>query len=390
MSELKKHTASGQALGYYFQLERALSWIAKSPWGSSVGIETEDDVVIELTSGAKIYEQDKSSTSSIFPFSTNKIDFWKTLLIWLNGLKSKEIQCVEPHPTFYMVTNKIASNQLAVEIGRAESDQEINNVIIKLREAANNTPEGIKDTVTKVIEFNNSQLSYLIKNIKFYDGSSSINKMNLASDLQLPKDDEDFYIERLIGYVFNIAVEAWRNNKPAIIERDDFMRLKNTLISDRFKDTFNEETVRVADIVIDNERQNGKSTYIKQLELIELNDDEIRLAIEDFLKSSKARTIMAKKGYIEEQSLVNTNNELTRRWTTISRQKKRTQLTYKWTDIDLGQEIYDSTLGYKATINGYPTRNYFLTNGIYHLLANDLKVGWHPNFEKLLKNKKDE
>jgi len=390
LTELKKHTASGQALGYYFQLERALSWIAKSPYGSSIGIETEDDVVIELINGAKIYEQDKSSTSSTFPLNTNRIDFWKTLLIWLNGLKSREIQCVEPHPSFYMVTNKIASNQLVVEIGLAESDQEINNMVVKLRKAANSTPNGIKDTVNKVMEFGDLQLSYLIKNIKFCDGSSSINKTNLISDLQLPENDTDFYIERLTGYVFNIAVEAWRNNKPAIIERDDFMRLKNSLISDRFKDVFNEETVRVADIVIYNERKNGKSTYIKQLELIELNDDEIRLAIEDFLKSSQARTIMAKKGYIEEQSLINTNIELTRRWTTISKQKKRIQLAYKWSDIDLGQDIYDATLGYKATINGYSTRNYFLTNGIYHLLANELRVGWHPNFEKLLKRKKNE
>ena len=99
---------------------------------------------------------------------------------------------------------------------------------------------------------------------------------------------------------------------------------------------------------------------------------------------------MAKKGYIEEQSLVNTNDELTRRWATIFRQKKRVQIAYKWADVDLGQEIYDSTLGYKATINGYTTRNYFLTNGMYHFLANDLRVGWHPNFEKILNRKKNE
>ena len=108
MDGLQKHTASGQALGYFFQLERAMSWLAKSPIGSVVGIETEDDVVVKLLNGESIYEQDKSSTSSTFPFSINRKDFWNTLNIWLSGLSSGEIRKNLEH-SFYMVTNKIGN-----------------------------------------------------------------------------------------------------------------------------------------------------------------------------------------------------------------------------------------------------------------------------------------
>jgi len=46
MTSLQTHTASGQALGYFFQLERALYWLTKAPADSLIGIETEDDVAV--------------------------------------------------------------------------------------------------------------------------------------------------------------------------------------------------------------------------------------------------------------------------------------------------------------------------------------------------------
>lgn len=383
MPTLKTHTAPGQALGYFFQLERALSWIAKSPIGSIIGIETEDDVVVALSNGHMIYEQDKSSTSNNFPFDTNRIDFWKTLLIWLDGLNNKEINCVEPHPVFYMVTNKTATNQLVVDIGRAQSQAEIELIINKIKNISASVPNNIKDVVNRVLNYNDKQLSYLIEHIKFIDGKESNNKQTLISDLQLPNDDTDYYINALTGYIFNLTVEAWKEKKPALISRDDFMRLKNKLLVDHFTDFFNEETIKVADIAIENEKHN-ENNYIKQLSIINSDDDDITTAIADYLKSSEARTVMAKKGFINEQSLVTVFNELERRWKGISKSTKRLQIPYRWSDIDVGQETYTQTINFKTEINGLPTRNYYLTAGMYHMLSNDLRVGWHPNYKNIM------
>ena len=391
MNSLEKHTARGQALGYFFQLERALSWLSVAPAGSIVGIETEDDVVIELLNGEKIFEQDKSSTTNNFPFDAKRKDFWKTLHIWLEALKNREIQNKES-PSFYMVTNKIANNnQIVVEINTANNKKDALKIVKKLREFAKTIPDGLKDIVGKVIAFNDEQLAYLLIRIHFIDGSISIDKSIIVSDLQLPEDDNEYYLNALTGYIFNTLTENWRDNKPGKIYRNDFVRLKNKLIQEHFKDFFNEETIRLADIAAEADAEILNSNkYIEQLKIIESEDEEIFEAIEDYLRSSKARTEMAKKGYLWEQAFLNMNDDLKSRWLTIFRQKRNLQSSNKLSDIELGRDILYSTLDHKATINGYPTRNYFLTKGTYHYLANELFVGWHPKFKKLIKKKKDE
>lgn len=43
---LADHAAPGSAAAFSYQFERALLWLAKSPSGARVGIETADDVAI--------------------------------------------------------------------------------------------------------------------------------------------------------------------------------------------------------------------------------------------------------------------------------------------------------------------------------------------------------
>lgn len=388
MSSLKTHTASGQALGYFFQLERALSWLAKSDYGSIIGIETEDDVVVKLSNGGSIYEQDKNSTSKNSPFRINSSDFWKTLLIWLKALENHEIDQSAPI-SFYLVTNKIVTDELIIELHNAIDKQSVIEVVNQLRKTAVNTPDGISKFVDSVLQYNDDQLAFLIKRISLIDGSKSFDRSKIKSDLQLPVEDSDYYITHLLGFILETCINAWRNLKPALIYRDDFVRLKNKLIQDHLNDTFNEESIKIADIAISNEKEINNQ-YIKQLQLINLKDSKIIEAIEDYLKGSKTRTVMATKGYIWEEAFNNAHKELIKRWESIYNQTKRLQGPYKWTDEEVGQDVLDKTLEYKVQINGYPTRTYSLTRGSYHLLANDLSVGWHPDYETLLKTNSNE
>lgn len=43
---LSKHSAPGANAGFNYQFERGLYWLAQSPAGSVIGIETDDDVVV--------------------------------------------------------------------------------------------------------------------------------------------------------------------------------------------------------------------------------------------------------------------------------------------------------------------------------------------------------
>jgi len=43
---LNQHSAAGSNAGFNYQFERALYWLASSPAGSTIGIETDDDVAV--------------------------------------------------------------------------------------------------------------------------------------------------------------------------------------------------------------------------------------------------------------------------------------------------------------------------------------------------------
>ena len=111
----KFHAAPGPSAGYGYQFERALYWLARSPAGAVVGIETEDDVAIR--SGAvSLLEQDKHSiVDGTEPFGDRSRDLWNTLCIWLDAVEESR---VDPETTrFLMVTNKVLRECLAKAIG---------------------------------------------------------------------------------------------------------------------------------------------------------------------------------------------------------------------------------------------------------------------------------
>lgn len=77
---LKHHSAPGSIAGFTYQFERALFWLAQSPSGFTIGVETEDDVAIAGADGSQLLEQDKHSIrDTAKPFGDRSKDLWNTL-----------------------------------------------------------------------------------------------------------------------------------------------------------------------------------------------------------------------------------------------------------------------------------------------------------------------
>src|SRR5262245_52389294 len=101
---LSSHSAPGTNAAFSYQFERAFYWLAKSPAGFVVGIETHDDVAIHGPDASLKLEQDKHSiTETNSPFGDRSKDLWNTLATWVDALHSEEIQ---EGTRFFMVTNK--------------------------------------------------------------------------------------------------------------------------------------------------------------------------------------------------------------------------------------------------------------------------------------------
>jgi hypothetical protein len=387
MSTLSEHSAPGQALGYYFQLERALSWIAKSPAFSYVGIETEDDVVVKLASGEKIFEQDKSSTTT-YPFSPSRKDLWNSLLIWLDAIANEEIDI--KNATFYLVTNKLKDNSLADTIGTSNTKDEIQVCIAAIREKVKEITGEVKILADKVVTYSDDCLYELIERVKYKSGEEVFGdtlRREIESDLQLDTEtpeQNDFIINALTGWLFKNTLEAWRNKKAAFISRDDFVREKINIQTNFRQAIVNQLIIEMGEIPEEQQRAEWKNRYVRQLEIIGCTTDDIYNAIHDYLNAVSKRTQLAKKGYLTILQLEELDKNLEEHWKVISRS---TKIKYKALDAqEVGQLVYFDTIGYDTSVGPYSLRSHFLTRGSYHTLADQQKIGWHPNYKLFLKS----
>jgi hypothetical protein len=389
MSVLSKHNAAGQALGYYFQLERALSWIAKSPAYSYVGIETDDDVVVMLENGEKVLEQDKSSITN-YPFSISRKDLWNTLLIWLSAIENDEIKT--ENTTFYLVTNKVNVDSIAKKIGSANTEEEILLCIKELKNKAKGISGEVKKVADKVTKYSDEKLKKLFKQIRyksgeetFGDGLRKLIESDLQLDIETPEQNE-FIINELIGWLYKNVTEMWRKKMPAFVSRDDFMREKIN-IQTTFRQTLvNQLIIELGEIPEAQKRTQWKNRYVKQLEIIGCTTDDIYDAIHDYLNAVSKRTQLAKKGYITIKEIEELDDKLEQHWKIISRSFKIIHNSLSANEI--GQLIYFEAMDYQTKIGPYDIGNNFLTRGSYHKLSDKQKVGWHPEFKNLLKNEK--
>lgn len=67
------------------------------------------------------------------------------------------------------------------------------------------------------------------------------------------------------------------------------------------------------------------------------------------------------------------------------------RLRRDWPEADVGFEILTVTTDeHRERLAGVETEQVYLTAGTYHRMADRLIVGWHPRFEELIKNDREE
>lgn len=378
------HSAPGQALGYYFQLERALGWLSKMPVGSTVGIETEDDVCITLLNGQQILEQDKSSIDS-YPFIPSKKDLWKTLNIWLNSVKDNVIDLEKT--TFYMVTNKANNHSIAYKLGKAETEQEIKAVYDELKQAAfKQNGEDVLKHIAVFNTFSEIEVKNLIQRIKYEGGNGVFGealRIIIIGDLQLDNDEyANGIVDEVLGWTFKVVTDAWRKNAPANINRDDFIRHKNTVIQNRKNIIINKLIYEIGDITSDKYESQKSNTYVQQLKLINKKDRDIKNAIFEYLASVYARTILPDKGYLTGSDLDDFDENLKSFWKNTF---DSTSALYSHLAAEnIGTAIFAETMKNQIKLTGFESVNTKLNSGSLHCMADNKTIGWHPDFEKLL------
>lgn len=391
---LADHAAPGSAAAFAFQFERALHWLAKSPSGSMVGIEADDDVSVRGPHGQTTLEQDKHSVQpNSHPFGDRSKDLWNTLATWVEAVHSGELDPTKIR--LMLVTNKTVLPGIAHQIHAATSSSAADACVQALQDAAKDPPEGIKSLCESVLAPDVSDcLRKVITCCELCDETSGSAgealRLETIGLLPLPEwvvDEAESVANELLGWLSSSALTTWQAGTPFWAKRDHFVNELYAILDRRkraIRRERSEHFLPVADEALGTER--GRM-FVRQLHLVTGDEDLVDNSIRDFIRCSQEKTRLSTEGNVSDEDWLVFETTLKSRWQRIRARVVGMRASHP--EELIGFEILcDTTLEHREKLAGVDTEQVYLTAGTYHRMADSISVGWHPRYDELLGDKK--
>jgi hypothetical protein len=369
----KSSNVPGAYLGFSLQATRFLARILKAAPGDVVCLEVFDDVGVERSDGSRIAEQNKSNLTHN-PLSDRSIDLWKTLRIWVDAVMNGEL---DPDRTsFELYTSNPAGGSIAQSFHDATTIDDATTALARAEKELLGNANG--DEIRSVSE----QLHPHLIRVFAVDKqvvAKIVRRFSFESSRGSPHDDLKT-IRWGLGWIKRETDQLLEKRKPARITQEAFHKamLHYVQSHDRidilrsFGGRFPAQPLQPGD---------NLRTYVRQLNLIEVGDDDILSAINDFMRAATDRTDWSERGLIDESSLDEYSEELYKSW---SNKKTKVSIGYSHkSHVDQGRLLYTECLEHSLPLDGMPTPPHF-TRGSWHSLADDQAIGWHPQFKNEL------
>lgn len=405
MQDRSQYSAAASLLGYIYQCRLALLESLKrlkSDPDIAVAIETLDDVVFEKDGSPTEVIQVKHHIARKASLTNASTDLWKTIRIWCDlfsgGLSEENsILCL-------MTTEESAENSAARHLrieGRNIAEAE--NLLLQTSQTSSN--ESNKEGYQKFNSLMPEQRRALLERVYILD------KCPLSKDLQSNLSEELWgHCERQHADQFLMYLEGWWLQRVVAgldgseltdiadmkIDSETFTRKKHKIL----KITGREIDAQLVDLrerfksdslPIHPEIQSANPdvtpfsnwVFIKQLRLINVSESRIKRAVTNFYKASEQRSRWVRESLLIDDDLERYDDLLKEEWG-IHFDQSKDAMPSSPTDADRiasGQKVYQWAEA-EAYIPIRPScQDRFITRGSYQMLANHLRVGWHPEFE---------
>lgn len=392
--------ASASALGYLYQCRYALllALQREEEPNVSISIEKLDDVSFHLDGAsqpvATELRQFKLHTNRQGGLGDRSPDIWKTLKIWAEAIRANQVDL--DRVTLCLVTTSRVNDQNAVRwLLPDPARRNPEEARKKLEQAgANSASDVVSDAFASLSKLSEDQRKKLFRATYLLEGSLP------PTDLQqeigrclwaaaLPHHREAF-VERLEGWWINVVVKHLNEPSPPPIPlqliqqqvheiRAQFRR--DCLPDDLFKEAVPPEATKPDDDRI----------FVRQLLLIALSPTRLHLAQEDHYRAFTQRSRWVKQQLVGFDEETNYEARLIVGW------KERFAIMREGI-VGNGDETVLAQHGlrlYEWIVLEAPSKaqlwmrpdfqTEYMVKGSYHMLADQLRVGWHPDYEARMK-----
>ena len=363
-----------------------------------VSVEAYDDVAVEKE-GLLIAEQTKSVLSNNNPVTDRSEVFWKTIYNWCNYFTQGQYPPKVVLKYVVVSSHSIKAGTIPKLFAEAKTETEATEALESARiilfgdTKSKEKPRPISQTIEPYIEYcfapkNKETVIKVISlmEIDIHEDTYDQELFNKFKMQSIPLEYATELFESMLGWVSDQVHQQTKQNKPAYISSKDYKTALDSQIRSR------DQKIILSAVSVQPEASQTTAeverhdTYIKQLELIDVDESDIFEAASDFLRTRSEKTAWAKKGLINGGSFADYYDGLKRLW---KNQKLLSSVVVNG-DIERGKYLYgqclSNAISHRLLGRDVPS---FFGSGSLQALANEPSdrptIGWHPRYLELLK-----
>ena len=376
-------------VGYFYQVRVALLVALKRLRTDEqflIGLETIDDIAITGESGSPIQIlQIKHHRSRTGDLSDLSPDLWKTLRVWSEGIREGAIEnnCLCMLMTTGTAPVESAAYYLKNEKRNPERAWELLCLAMQ-----RSTSSSLEPSFTAFQFLGAKRQKELLENIYIQDANPDITNIEplLRQEIYLAvrPEQQSPFLERLEGWWYQKAVACLSANPPSTISNLDIQLKINQL-----RDQFGPDSLPIDEDLFSQTITEGPPytdmLFVEQLKVIPAHRHIVH-AIKDYYRAFTQRSRWMKDQLIFPQDLDMYETKLREAWD-LRFIQMRDKLGDEPSDEFMRQEALE-ILNWCETHSHVPIRRNcnerFVAVGTYHILANNLHVGWHHQFKERL------
>ncbi|WP_255367317.1 ABC-three component system protein [Dyella sp. OK004] len=382
--------AGDSALGYLYQIRVALLTALRridtsSDDGFSVYLETLDDVVFESIGTPLELFQLKHHTNSLANLTDASPDIWKSLRIWIEGRASGAIASGDR--LILMTTHGVASGSIASRLLAASRDEAgaLSAMRITAQTSTNSTNI---PAYTLFLAMPEKEQAALVSSIVIAPGASNIEQVghDIRHEIRFTvrRDHVESFLSRLEGWWLTASLRHLIAGSKFPIRSVDLQAqmddIREQLVSALPVDN------DILDHVVDMTAYENE-IFVHQAKLVGINDRRVLAAVRDYYRAFEQRSRWVRESLVMVGDLDKYEQKLCEEWDLIF-QRALDDIGRELAEVEqeqMAKRIYEwvETSCFPIHKN---VDNPSISRGSLHMLANDLRVGWHPHFMSKLQH----
>ncbi|KLV42656.1 hypothetical protein SH16_02231 [Aeromonas caviae] len=391
-SKANEFDATASMLGYLYQARYALFLSLQKirevndPDECFVSIEKLDDIAFETGGNPADILQTKYHGSE-GNLTDRSADLWKTIRVWAEGITKGGL---DPATTnFTLITTQSAPDTGLVATLLPTSSRDIKAVRTQLdgiaAETSNAANLSAYAAYNALLDWQKDQLIgsiyILCRSVSIQDVATLIKK-ELRTTAE--RKHIDAFCTRLEGEWFKRFISAMSSSDEKEVCLGEIVAIIDDLRSQFSLTNLTADyaDAEPEDIDVDGDDRN----FVEQLRIVGYTNMAIRVAIINYYRAYEQRSRWSRDGLVKPGELKNYLKKLKEEWDFhLSIMQPEFDLSNDDQCKRLGRVVYDKCQEDKISNRIRKDFNHpYVARGSYHTLADELVIGWHPNYQSLL------